>query len=418
LLAIILGACTGPDEDALVVEATPAEAIGTVVTVTWDAGPATVRYGVQGGELSHSVEGDGEVTLIGLKADTTYLIDVDAEGVTGGTSVTTEPPPNAIPGLNVGGEPALGDGFFVTTFLSSTSAAAILDQDGDLVWWWPDERSDIQLARAELLADGSGVVFGVSTNNPQAEERYTELIEVSWDGTSVNTIQVPDYHHDFVQLGDGEYAYQALTTETVGEREVLGDLLMRVDREGNTTEIWNAFDDFPFDAEYADDERKKYWHHANAMDRNDDGYLFSMRNLNTIARITDAGELDWALGEFGDFAIEGEKEHTVNQHQFDAVDGGLVIFDNGSTAEADSRVVEYALDLDGGTAEEVWVYRPDPTLYNYALGSAQRVDDITVVSFTTAGRIEQVDADGTLAWELYTDIGAGVGYTEWVSSLR
>ena len=142
-----------------------------------------------------------------------------------------------------------------------------------------------------------------------------------------------------------------------------------------------------------------------------------MRNLNTIACIDADGQLDWALGEFGDLAIEGEKAHPVNQHQFDAIDGGLLVFDNGSTEEADSRVVEYAIDLEGGTAEEVWVYRPDPTLYNYALGSVVRIDDTTLVSWTTAGRIEQVSPEGELLWELYTDIGAGVGYTEWVPSL-
>lgn len=417
MIWLVLGACNGPDADTLAVDATLATAVPTVATLSWDGGPATVRYGIQGGELDHTIEADGEVQLLGLKADTTYVFEVDTDDASGGALVKTGNVSNSLPGLNVEGTPALEDGYFVTTFLSTVSAAAILDADGDLVWWWLDERPDIQVARAELMLDGSGVVLGVSTNDPTATERYTELIEVSWDGSTTNTIQAADYHHDFFQVSDGVYAYQALTSIEDNGRDVLGDLVVQVDRDGNTTELWNAFDDFPFDAEYADDERRKYWHHANAMDADGDGFLFSMRNLNTIARIDGAGELDWAIGEFGDLTIEGEKPHTVNQHQFQRLDDGLVVFDNGSTADADSRVVEYAIDLDAGTAEEVWVYRPDPTLYNYALGSVARVDDITLISWTTAGRIEQVSADGELLWEFYTDIGAGVGYAEWVPSL-
>ncbi|MCP4809100.1 MAG: hypothetical protein GY913_13215 [Proteobacteria bacterium] len=71
------------------------------------------------------------------------------------------------------------------------------------------------------------------------------------------------------------------------------------------------------------------------------------------------------------------------------------------------------------TAEQVWDYWGDEDLYSFGLGSVQRVDgDHTMVTWSTAGRVEEVDADGELVWRLETDLGTGVGYTTWLPNLQ
>lgn len=426
MLYVLMLACRGPGQDGtLEIDAQVVDAIPTVVDVTWDGGPATVSYGLRG-ELDRTTTGDGAAQLIGLKAGTQYVIEVTLDDGTdsGGAVVETGSLPNELPSVSVveHGDGFLTDGFFVTTALSATSAAIVLDADGDIVWWALDDRSNIQLARAERMLDGTGIVYGVSTNDPTAQERFEELIELSWDHSQELVIQAPEYHHDFVQLDDGEYAYQALTSISTEAGTTMGDLILTIDRSGEGSQIWNGFDDFPFDAEYADKERERYWHHANAMDVDRDARTLtvSMRNLNTITQLDlDTQQVLWSLGEFGDYDITGERDHTHQQHQFELLDGGILIFDNGTSEMLDSRVVEYALDDVQGTAEEVWTYRTDPSLFNYALGAVDRLDDgNTLVTWSTGGQIEQVAPDGELLWRLNADIGAAFGYTQYLESLE
>ena len=424
LTLLVLAACRPTGDGSLEVEATPVEAIPTVVDLTWDGGPATVSYGLAGA-LDRVTTGDGHAQLIGLKADTAYLFEVVLEdGTSGGGAFETGSLPVALPtsSLIEHADGYVTDGFFVTTALSATSAAIVMDADGDIVWWALDDRSNIQLARADLMLDGSGIVYGVSTNDPTAEDRVYELVEMPWDHSDPLVLEAPDYHHDFVQLDDGVYAYQALTSIETDAGTTMGDLIMTVDRDHVHGELWNGFDDFPFDAEYADKERERYWHHANAMDYDpaENALTISLRNLNTLTQLDlDTGEINWSLGEFGDFDITGERDHTYQQHQFQLIDGGVVMFDNGTSDMLDSRVVEYALDFDAWTADEVWTYRTDPVLFNYALGAVERLDSgNTLITWSTAGRIDQVAADGTLLWQLNADIGAAFGYTHYVETLE
>ena len=101
------------------------------------------------------------------------------------------------------------------------------------------------------------------------------------------------------------------------------------------------------------------------------------------------------------------------------VEGGLLVHDNGSPDTASSRAAEYALDANGGTAELVWEYFPDPAYSNYALGDVSRLPSgHTLVTWGMAGQVDEVDADGALVWRLNVELGAGIGYTTWLEQLQ
>ena len=302
MLTLLLLACNGGDE--VPVEVTLSEAIGTVATFTWEGGAGLLS--VDGRDF----EGEGSVTVLGLKPDTPYDFELALDsGETGAGGFRTGAMPTSLPLTTVEGEGI--EGWFATTVLSTVSAGVLLDTDGEIVWWTLDEREDIQVARCEPLLDGSGMVMGVSTNDPNAEDRVAEIVEISWDGSDKKVIEAPDYHHDLVQLGDGAYLYMGLVKDEVEGKTVIGDTLNHIDADGNVTEFWNSFDDFPYDLDRVTSERARYWTHANAVDVDLDArtLTISLRNLNTIAHLDlDTGELLWAIGEFGTLELVGEAE--------------------------------------------------------------------------------------------------------------
>ena len=415
MLTLLILACNGGDEVDVTVELS--EAIPTVVTLSWEGGPGLVT--VDGREI----QGDGQALIVGLKPDTPYDFELALDsGESGSGGLRTGLAPISLPLTSVEGQGI--DGFFATTVLSTVSAGVLLDRDGEIVWWNLDERADIQVVRCEPLLDGTGMVMGVSTNDPNATERAEEIIEISWDGSQKNVLAAPDYHHDLVQLGDGDYLYLGLTSVEVEGKTVLGDTVVRLAADGTTTELWNAFDDFPYDVERVTSERAKYWSHANAMDVDRDARTLtvSLRNLNTIAHLDlDSGELLWAIGEFGTLELVGEYEYpwTRLQHQFDFIDDDtLIVFDNSTPDELDTRVVIYDLDLSGGTYEEAWTWRSEDDLFAYAMGSVEVLPDGNyLVTITSAAQLEQVTPAGESVWKVNGDIGAGLGYTARVESL-
>ena len=64
-------------------------------------------------------------------------------------------------------------------------------------------------------------------------------------------------------------------------------------------------------------------------------------------------------------------------------------------------MIEYHLDEQAKTATAVWTYRPDPDLFSFALGFAQRLaNGNTVVTFGPRGVVQEASNSGTLVWEL------------------
>ena len=66
---------------------------------------------------------------------------------------------------------------------------------------------------------------------------------------------------------------------------------------------------------------------------------------------------------------------------------------------APARAVEYALDTHTMVARMVWQYRPTAAVFSPIMGSAQRLaNGSTLVGFGAAGRVDEVQSDGTLLW--------------------
>ena len=130
-----------------------------------------------------------------------------------------------------------------------------------------------------------------------------------------------------------------------------------------------------------------------------------MRDLGAVRKIdANTGATLWQLGGLhSDFTFIGDPldgfsaQHSVRV----TANGNILVYDNGTRhSPSETRAVEYALDLDRKTATLVWEYRHGSPIYTPYMGSVQRlVSGNTQVGFSTAGVVDEVDANGNLLWE-------------------
>jgi len=106
------------------------------------------------------------------------------------------------------------------------------------------------------------------------------------------------------------------------------------------------------------------------------------------------------------------------QHQFEFIDGGVLVFDNGLVSESHSQVIEIALDTGAWTADLASTYESDPSLYSMVLGDVARLPNGNdLVAWSTAGVVEEATPDGEVVWKLQTQLGGGIGYVTWRRTL-
>ena len=395
----------------------------TVVTAGWTtdpAAPARVRYGVDGDLSLETPWVDGptaEVPLLGLPADAAVSLQVEAEdgAVSEVIEVATGPLPGSLPSLTGGG--ADHDHYSVTPVIGTVTGPVIISPEGQIVWYYLDDRG-LETYRARPARDGSGLWYSAASVSGDPSED-SALVWVSWDGAGEVAVPVPLLAHDFVELPDGTMAAIQVEFREVDGEVVRGDRIVEIDAEGELTEVWSAWDCLD-PAVTPGDDPVLGWTFVNALDYDEaaDEYTVSVRNLSTILRIDRAsGACMWGLGgEAGTLEVSGDAFY--HEHQFEIVDGHALVFDNAGAGVTRSRAIEYALDLDAGTATEVWSYSPDPAVASFVLGDVARFDDgDTLVTFSVAGRIDRVSADGELLWTLQSSLGAAFGFNTVVESL-
>ncbi len=150
--------------------------------------------------------------------------------------------------------------------------------------------------------------------------------------------------------------------------------------------------------------------HTNSIAIDYDGhYIISPREYKMIVKIhRDTGETIWKLGgRDSDFEFINDELRFSYQHDARPVPGKpdyYTLFDNGRNRHAQySRGVEYKLDLNTMTAENVWEYRHNPDWYSSHMGSVQRFENgNTLIDFPGGSgiRIDEVNAAGDVVWEM------------------
>jgi arylsulfate sulfotransferase len=165
------------------------------------------------------------------------------------------------------------------------------------------------------------------------------------------------------------------------------------------------------------------WAHVNAIvyDDQDDSYIVSARRQDAVLKIArETGELMWILGPPDNWKEPwsarrlqpaGDLQWQYRQHGSVLTgDGNILLYDNGGRRagaykeglpleEMYSRVVEFAVDEETMSVEQVWTYdgRPDDTFYSGFLSDADWLPVTGNVLITDGARRtndDGVNADG------------------------
>jgi hypothetical protein len=294
---------------------------------------------------------------------------------------------------------AHAEGFVLTVALTEVRGALILDMQGRLVWWWalPDALPTDLTSRLLLAPDGRSLWFNRFTLNSQApiEESTAALVQVALDGSWEQIHPIVDSHHDFYLLDDGGLVYLGLEDREVEGELIRGGRLVHRDADGVDSELWNAWEVLTWDPENDLDSPPTYWTLLNHLERDPatGDWIFSVRNLATLIRIDgDTGEQIWRIGK--EDPTHAADATFAGQHGLALLDDGLLVFDN-SGDPVGSRVLEFTIDDDAGTATTTWSHASSET--SIILGDAARLDDgNTLIAWGQGGSIEEVAPDGTL----------------------
>jgi hypothetical protein len=442
--------CDGDDDDASASNSAPSvaliatidEQVSTTVHLDWtvagvDLGSTVEAYVEVGPDegygttLPATPTGDEAFTAHawGLLPLTTYharaSVSAGDDPVRGTDVVfTTGGVPTELPTVTMTADDpaAASPGWLVTTLLTDGHRPVILDTDGTYRWWGTPADAHVTVVRARLARDGHSVITLAEDDGYVIGEHYvSELRWTPLDGGEVTSIAVDDAHHDFVERPDGTVA---VITRTFHEHEgewIAADAIVEVEPDGTERQVWSAWEAYEYDLSVPTDEQAFDWTHANALDldEDDDRYLLTLRHLDAIVAIDRAtGAVAWQLGGAdSDFTMDGDEalDWFRQHHQFEQLDGGMLVFDNGQDEHVASRVIEYTLGET--TVTPVWRYVSDPPTNCYALGDVTRLESgNTLITWSTSGLIEEVTPDRAVVRRLSVQLGAGFGYTTWIEA--
>jgi hypothetical protein len=152
------------------------------------------------------------------------------------------------------------------------------------------------------------------------------------------------------------------------------------------------------------------WTHGNALDLDADGNLIvSFRNLGEITKIdVVSGAVIWRMGGRRNQFSFLDALFPIFSGQHSARISGpaqLMMLDNLGVA-GESRAERYMVEEAGRTVRLAQSYSSVPRVVTQIGGSVQNLQSgRTLVSFGTAGRVEEYDAAGRVIWSIQGDAG-------------
>jgi hypothetical protein len=379
-----------------------------------------VRYGLAGAALDGAVPGlrpvgdSVVVPVLGLLPDTRYVLQALAYGasqVVHGDTIgfATGTLPVDLPRYTAGGSDAT-PGYVV---FAAGKYGLVIDNTGRVVWYY-------------RFPDGAGLNF-----EPQPTGRYVAhpptpsptdpapWVEINPLGQVTRTLGcaggLPSRLHDLIEYMDGSYWLMCDETRTmdlsnvggVVNAKVTGTVVQHVSATGTLLFQWSPFDHFAItDLDPADRTGASVnWTHGNALDFDSGGALLvSFRSLSEITKIDlRTGAVLWRMGGLGNqFTFEDTPSPAfTHQHGMRVITFGLLELLDNLGNPSGSRAERYAYDEESLTARLVASYGPNPAVMVQLGGTTQYLPGgHTLVSFGTAGRVEEYDASGVMVWQI------------------
>ncbi|MEN0066887.1 MAG: aryl-sulfate sulfotransferase [Myxococcota bacterium] len=314
---------------------------------------------------------------------------------------------------------------------STTSFTTIINGSAEQVFWWEPDPG-LRLIRSRLGRDGETITVGLRPPDNRELDAFFARLELE-TGKELSRTSGFDHHHDHVELEDGRIAYLSrnrlpdkwfgtkwpLAVDVVRmegpDNEVLIDLLGTLGVEpfwscshmGARNFVKGALD----------------WTHANSLvfDEATQSLTLGLRHFDAVARVGLDGKVQWwlgappgGLGGFGNpraIAVPNRltplngAQPPRHGHFSEAWADGLIVFDNGGhELDPITRIVEYAIDVEALTYEEVWSYRDPLGRFFGARGDVVRLPGGNrLIAFSAVGQLWEVTPKGEIVWEAETD---------------
>ena len=389
-----------------------------------DADSVAVKYrieGAAGDSSTPAVTTDGDsasLPVLGLFPASRYALRVVAYGagglvMSGAETFNTDSLPGDLPRYTAAGvDPSPG---FVT--FAARDYGLVIDNTGRVVWY----RKLPNGAGLNFIAQPPGRFYArPPTFMPDDIEPWIEL-DVLGRVTRTLTCarELQPRLHDLIVEADGSYWLMCDETRTmdlsalggVAGARVTGTVVQHIGRGGAELFHWSPFDHFAITA--VDSAQRAgpnvNWTHGNAIDVRDGSLIVSFRNLGEITKIDVAtGAVRWRLGgRANQFTFLNTPMPAFSgQHSARSLSSGtLVMLDNiGDPAE--SRAERYVIDEQTRSARLISSYGAAPGALTLIGGSVQSLpNDRMLVSFGTAGRVEEYDAAGRVVWRIMGNPG-------------
>ena len=409
----ITGASVGPN---------PTNVLSAVVTVrVRDADSVAIRFSLAGnGSPTDSITpgvpitGDSAVVpVLGLLPARAYTVTPVAYGAGSATlgeslDLATDTLPSDLPRYTATGtDPSPGYVVFAAGVFG-----LVIDNTGRVVWYrrFPNKGPGLN-----FIAQPNGRFAARPQNEPGTLGHWVEVDPL---GSVTRELGCARGHqprlHDFIGERDGSYWLLCDETRSmdltgvggVADAAVTGTVVQHVSAGGEVLFDWSPFDHFAITDGNPDDRRGALvnWTHGNAFDFDIDGNLIvSFRNLSEVTKIdVRTGNVVWRLGgRRNEFTfVDGPTPLFAGQHSARAsAPGAIMLLDNvGDPTE--SRAEWYAIEEATRTARLVRSYGT-PGVITLIGGSMQSLPGgRTLVSFGTAGRVEEYDAAGRVVWRI------------------
>ena len=384
-----------------------------------DAPGATPFLAIRGGE--------SRITVLGLRASTTYSLSVQAIGAratvqSGVVPATTGELPEAVRALRLSTTGASsGYTLLVPIAAPSEADAYVVAFDGTgVIRWYRTFAGESWAIDAKQQPNGNFTVYLGRSYGWQPERG--RFVELRPDGEEVRDYRsaatYTDPHDLLLTYNPNDtalawahligYERRRFDLRAIGGSPdaMLGvHTIERQNSSGTTVFSWNAADYFGPEDWPASAVAPVDLVHPSSLDVDADGhYIVSFQAMDEITRIhSRTRELLWRFGgPHNQFRIVNDARGGFQgQHSVRVLENGhLLLFDNQRRAvPTRARAVEYSLDVHAKVARLEWEYAPDPPIASPIMGSVQRlIDGNTLVGFGAAGRIDEVNATGHPVW--------------------
>jgi hypothetical protein len=327
-----------------------------------------------------------------------------------------------LPVLSLTGEP-VERALALPLFTEQGSVLTVVDGHGRFVWAMDSVE---QIWRAHFRPDGGGLYF-----NRQAAEPGVMggLSKVDWDGTTTEIVSMEGMHADFVALPDGGFAalgfdVRQFVDDRGQTRTILGDTIIEVDANGEGGVIWSVFDAFTpdLDTDYPTltDGVTEDWSHLNELsyDEENGHYLIPMGVIHGVLVVDRASAtLEMSISGLADDVRTERVDTILNPHSVYRTEDDLyVIFNRRGFTDDCSEVIWLRVEGDQALTEATYTGTECRTV-TY-LGEARPiVDGGTLITWTTAGISERIDAAREPYWTLSASLGAAFGYSDSTETL-